>query len=376
MLWPNVMLLIVVIFLTSVVVWTAFAKIDEVTKGLGRVIPSSSIQVIQSLEGGILENIWIKEGDIVEIGEELLRIDDTQFLATLEETQARIEILESRIARLLAEVTKASEITFPESISENRPDLIRNEILQFDSSRKGYQEKLEVLQKNYYISKEELSINEPLFEEGIISQVELLHLKRSVNEAKGAISRHEHDFLNEKFEDLNQTRAKFETLHETKRWHEDRVKRTTITSPVRGTIKKLYFKTIGGVIKPGEPILEIVPLEDTLLIEADIRPADIAFIHPDQKVIVKITAYDFSIYGGMEGKVEHISADTITNEKGESFYQIDVRTHKNSLSDGSKALPIIPGMVAEVNVLTGKKTILQYLMKPILRAKANALRER
>ncbi|MES9994049.1 MAG: HlyD family type I secretion periplasmic adaptor subunit [Candidatus Thiodiazotropha sp.] len=409
------MVLLIVIF---AIAWASWAELDEVTRGIGKVIPSSQIQVIQNLEGGILSALYVQDGDTVEQGQVLLQIDDTRFSSSLRETQLQFWALKAKAARLEAE-SNSKPFEAPPGMLENYPALVEQELGLFNSRQKELQTNRSILSKqveqirqeikglkvqsarlkrNLSLVNKELDLSKPLLEAGAISEVEILRLEREVSELEGELettrlsiprtrSRLEEAeqkvseilirFNNEAYAELNEVMAELSQLEETSVALEDRVTRTAVRSPVKGTVKQVKINTLGGVIQPGMELMEIVPLDDSLLVEAKIGPKDIAFLHPGQKAIVKLTAYDFAIYGALTGKVEHISADTIKDEhEQESYYLVRVRTDKTDLGDQEKALPIISGMQAEVDILTGKKSVLEYLFKPLLRAKERALRER
>ncbi|MCG8427847.1 MAG: HlyD family type I secretion periplasmic adaptor subunit [Chromatiales bacterium] len=408
----------VLLFLLLSVLWANWAELDEVTKGAGKVIPSSQIQIIQNLEGGILSSLLVKEGDAVEKDQVLLQIDDTRFSSSLRETKLQYWALKAKAARLQAEAGNTA-LQAPEDVLAEHPELIRREHELFNSQSKQLatnrailleqsqqmrqdiaelKAKRSQLQRSLTLVKKELELSQPLVDAGAISEVEMLRLRKEINEIRGElesttlalpraqsrldeaekkVSEIEIRFRSEARAELNEVRAELSKLEETSVALEDRVKRTAVRSPVKGTVKQLMVNTLGGVIQPGMELMEIVPLEDSLLIEARVGPKDIAFLHPGQKAIVKLTAYDFAIYGALEGKVEHISADTIKDEReDESYYLVRVRTEMNFLGTPESQLPIIPGMQAEVDILTGKKTVLEYILKPVLRAKGRALRER
>jgi membrane fusion protein, adhesin transport system len=406
------------LFFFTMLLWAGIAEVDEVTKGQGKVIPSSQVQIIQNLEGGILSEIHVREGEIVKKNQILLRIDDTRFSSSLRESRLQYLALKAKATRLEAEVSGAEIFTIPEEVRKEGPHLGNHEKELFESRRTELQTTINILQqqqaqrqqemeelkskenqlsRSLAIAKQELDFSRPLIDKGAISKVQVLRLERQVSELDGelnttrlAIPRIESNikeaqqkvseanlkFKNQAHIEYNTARAELDRLTESNVSLADRVQRTAVRSPVRGTVKQLLINTVGGVIQPGAELLQIVPLEDTLLIEAKIRPQDIAFLRPDQAATIKFTAYDFAIYGGLSAKVEHISADTIADEKGDSYYHVRLRTDKNYLGTQNSPLPIIPGMVAEVDVLTGKKTILHYLLKPVLRAKERALRER
>ncbi|WP_165677634.1 HlyD family type I secretion periplasmic adaptor subunit [Metapseudomonas otitidis] len=397
--------------------WAHFAEIDEVTRGEGKAIPSSKLQKISNLEGGIISELFVHEGQVVEVGDPLLRLDATRFQSNVGETEADRVAMALRVERLSAEVDDR-ELAIPDELRQKAPGQAESEEALFRSRRQqlknevaGLEQQLVQKQQEQreFVSKQgqyrnslqllrqEIAISEPLVAEGAISKVEVLRLKRSEVEVRGqleatnlAIPRAESAikeveqkiaetrsrFRSEALTQLNEARTDLNKAKATGKALEDRVNRTLVTSPVRGIVKQLLVNTIGGVIQPGSDLVEIVPLDDTLLVEARIRPQDIAFLHPGQKAMVKFTAYDYTIYGGLQADLEQIGADTITDEDGNSFYLIKLRTRKSHLGSDEKPLLIIPGMVASVDIMTGKKSILSYLLKPIIRARAEALRER
>ena len=368
--FTHIILWTIALCILIFIIWANYAELDEVTVGDGKVIPSSQIQVIQNLEGGIVKEIKVKEGDIVEPGQILMTLDATLFRAKYNELYKKREDVDIELQRLKAEMTN-QPLIYDEEIKAQNPALVSTEIAIYQA-RKNERDQL---QQDVNLAKRELDMTEPLVNKGAASPVEVLRLKRTVSELYGKLLA----FNSKIVERYNEAQGEYDGLTEEMLAAKDRFNRTTIRSPVKGIIKQIKINTVGGVIKPGMDILEIVPLDDSLLIEAKIRPDDIGFIHPEQKAMVKITAYDFAIYGGLPGKVEQISADTILDEQDkqqESFYLIRVRTKKNHLGSDKKPLEIIPGMRAQVDILTGRKTVMDYLLKPILKAKQRALRER
>ncbi len=364
-----------VAFVSVLLWWASRAEIDEVTRGVGKVIPSKSLQKVQSLEGGLIESILVTEGQLVEAGQELIHISDAIFASNYEENIAKRDVLAARLVRLRAEATGSDKLDFPEN---TRPDLSLSEIDLFEKRRTDYVATEEGLQSRLKLAKNEEGLLLDAKESGAVSPIELLRIQKEVAELESQLRMHATNAQRLAMEQYDQHKAELEALTEAIKRDKDRLDRTVLRSPVRGTINKIYLNTEGRVIGSGEDIMDIVPSDDTLLVEANVRPSDIAFIHPNQDAMVKFTAYDFTTYGGLEGQVEHISADTITDEQGESFYQIKVRTTDNTLGKDSKGqeLPIIPGMVTEIDILTGEKTVLTYLLKPITRARERAFRER
>lgn len=417
----HLLLLAVVVFVGSFIAWSSVATLDEVTRGEGRVIPSSKIQVIQNLEGGIVAEILVNEGAVVDKGQVLLRIENTAAEANYGELQQRRLSALAAVARLQAETSgqEGVEPNFPDELLQMAPHIAESELALFHVRQQQLRSQIQILEDQvaqrkqemeeldsklaglrsaYSLASEELKITRPLAEQGVVAKVELLRLEREVldlksqidattlakpraaaalNEAQRRIEERLVTFRSDAATDLAKQQLELAAVTEALTADSDRVQRTEVRSPVHGTVKEIKVRTVGGVIQPGQDLMEIVPIEDTLLVEAQVRPSDIAFMYPNQKAVVKITAYDFSIYGGLDAVVEQISADAIEDkEKGESFFRIYLRTDKNYLGTAEDPLPIIPGMTASVDVLTGEKTVLEYLMKPILRARDNALRER
>lgn len=411
------MLILILIFFLVATVWAWFAVVDEVTHAEGKVIPSSRVQVIQNLEGGILKEILVSEGQLVSNGQVIMRIDDTGFSSSFGELQARYYSLIGEIARLKAEAEDTS-LQFDAKMKKEHPGIVKDQLALF-AARKSELEtqisilsqqldqrkqekdellgKLKQLRESLTITQEELDITEPLAEKNIVPKIELLRLRRQISDLGGQISAAElalprvessineaQSRIEEKYKhfksvsagDLSQRNVEFARIKKIILGAEDKVSRTEIRSPVKGVVKSIKKNTIGGVVQPGEDLMEIVPLDDTLLVEARVRPSDIAFLHPDQKARVKFSAYDFSIYGGLSGKLEQIGVDTVLDERGEAYYKVMIRTEKNHLTKGGETLPIIPGMVAVVDIITGQKTVLTYILKPIIKAKQLALTER
>ena len=413
-----ILTLVIALLMGTFVVWAHFTVLDEVTRGMGQVIPSQKVQVIQNLEGGILQEILVQENQIVNKGDILIRIDNALAASQYRDAFTKAAEHEAAILRLNAEIDGKAAIVFPDQFKDADPQVLEDQQSIFKARRQQLQAEINVLRSQHSqkqqeiaemksrreqlerslgLAKEQRDISKPLVDQGVYPRVEYLALERDIsslqgdidalrmavprirqaaNEANRRIEQRQAEFKTEALNEMNRRRGELKSLREIMSAGEDRVTRTDVRSPVRGTIKQINLNTIGGVVRPGEPILEIVPLDDTLLIEARIRPADIAFLHPGQKAMVKITAYDFSIFGGLEGVVEAISADTIEDDNGESFFKVKLRTQNNAIIYRNEELPIIPGMTASIDILTGKKSVLAYLLKPILRAKQNALRER
>lgn len=407
-------------FILIFIIWANFAEIDEITVGEGKVIPSSQVQVIQNLEGGIVSDVLVKVGDLVKKDQIIMKLDPTRFSSSMGETQAKYDALLAKVTRLQAEATDQA-FQAPAALVKSNSQLVSEEralmatrhqeldtamtVLRQQAEQRAQElsEKkahYQQLQESYNLVSQELKISQPMAAQGVMSEVEILRLERQLSDVKGemdaarlSIPRLEQaiaearskmaasiaKFRSDAAVELNLARAELAGASATSVATEDRVARTSVRSPVAGIIKQIKVTTVGGVIQPGMEIMEIVPLEDTLLVETKIRPSDVGFISPGQDATVKVTAYDFSIYGGLDAQVENITADTITSEKGEkieSFYIVRVRTKSATFSASKKKLPIIPGMLATVHIRTGKKTILDYLLKPIIKAKYDAMRER
>ncbi|MDO7086512.1 HlyD family type I secretion periplasmic adaptor subunit [Pseudocolwellia sp. AS88] len=421
--------------LFSFILWASFSSLEQVTSGSGKVIPSSQVQIIQSLDGGVLEKLFVQEGMQVTKGQPIARIDDTRFRSDFAEQKQEVDSLRANIIRLRAElssilvgvnedwklqiqINKQVPI-YPEDLNENaslmverqqdeysgRLDNLINQLaIQYQQIQQREQEiaelesKIATLKVSYGLASKELDLTRPLAEKNIVSKIELYKLERSVNELKGELggiqllspklrSALQESILNrretalayraEARAKLNELQNKLSRINEAQVGAQDKVTKAQIVSPVVGTIKTIHINTLGGVVKPGETIVEIVPTEDMLMVEAKVTPRDIGFIYPGLPAVVKITAYDFARYGGLKGKVVHISADTTQDKEGNSFYVIRVKTEASSIRNkNNEEMPIIPGMLSNVDVITGKRTILEYILNPILRANEAALRER
>jgi len=398
----------------ALIVWAGFAKVDEVTRGDGRVVPSKQLQVLQSLDGGVVEQILVQEGQTVEAGQLLLSIDPTRATSAVRDSAAQGIALQARVARLKA-LAQGTTFLPPTPANDDEKAVVDNERRLYESKMTElqtqvsivhqqlaqHQQELEEMQakrsaaaRALDLSTQELNQTRPLLATGAVSQVDILRLERDATKNKGdveqataqagraqaqiqessrKIQETELAFRNEAGRDLQEAVGKLNSLNEGAVGLADKVDKTQVKSPVRGRIQRLLANTIGGVVQPGKDIVEIVPLDDSLVLDARVQPRDIAFIHPGQQANVKFTAYDFSIYGGLDASVENISPDTVIDEKGNAYYLVRVRTR---LASFDETLPIIPGMTAEVDILTGQKTVLSYLLKPVLKVKAYALRER
>ena len=369
------------VFMIVFVFWAYHSHVEEVTRGQGSVIPTSREQILQSLDPGTIKEMLVKEGDIVEKGQILLRLDDTRSSAILRESEAKVANLEAMSARLRAE-SYGTEIKFPNGISES---LKHRERAAYVARRRAVDEAVAGLQTSKAMLDREISITSPMVAEGVMSEVELLRMRRQSSDLALQINEKRNQYAADANNELVRVESELAQAKENMAMRADPVDRSLIRAPLRGIVKNIKINTVGGVVQAGQDIMEIVPLNDKLLVEAYIRPQDVAFVHPGLGAIVKITAYDYALYGGLEGKVTLISPDTLRDKTrpselnlnpDEAYYRILVETNQNSLTDkNGKTMPIIPGMIASVDVKTGEKTIFQYLIKPITRMK-QALQER
>ncbi len=399
------------------IVWSMLATVEEVATGRGRVIPASKIQVVQTLEGGIVREILVQEGAMVREGDVILRIDPTIAGSTLGEAQEKLLGLQALLARLEAEVA-GQPLAFPPELMARRPDLAAHQRHHYESRRRELDGALQTLDSQarqrtqeiaeaearlltlgraLEIATEELKMLRPLERSRAASRSELLvaeakhndisgaltatelalpRIKAALEEANGRRAERMEAFRGDALQKLSAARVEFSALTEASRASQDRVTRTTVRAPASGTVKTVNVTTPGQIVQPGHNVIEIVPTDDNLLIEAQVRPQDIAFLRPGQDAVVKLTAYDYALYGGLKAKVERIGADSVTTDKGESYYVVRVRTGAANLTRAGERLPIIPGMVADVDIITGSKTVLSYLTKPITRMRQTAMRER
>lgn len=367
---------IICIGLGVLLAWAAIFELEEVSTGTGKVVPSSKDQVIQSLEGGILTKLNVKEGDIVKEGQVLAELDPTRFASNVDESKSLLLSAQATAARLRAEVN-GTKLVFPDSL-RNAPDLVREETQLYHSRQENLSASIAGLKRALSLVEQELSMTEPLVAKGAASEVEVLRLKRQANELRNQMSDIQNQYYVKAREELSKASTDIEQQEQVVKGRSDALNRAVFKAPVRGVVKEIDVMTIGGVVPQNGKLMTIVPLEDQLLIEARISPRDIAFIRPNQEALVKITAYDYSIYGGLKGKVKVISPDTIRDEvkQDQFYYRVYIRTETDKLyNKAGKAFAITPGMVATVDIKTGQKTVLDYLLKPFNKAN-EALRER
>ncbi|MDI9661778.1 HlyD family efflux transporter periplasmic adaptor subunit [Acinetobacter nosocomialis] len=357
-------------------IWAALFKLEEVSTGTGKVIPSSKEQIIQSLEGGILTKLDVKEGDIVEKGTILAQLDPTRFASNVGESQSLLVSSLATSARLRAEVN-GTALQFPEIVQKDS-QLVREETQLYNTRRINLEESISDLTTSLTLVQQELRMTEPLVAKGAASEVEVLRLKRQASDLQKQINDTRSQYYVKAREELSKANTDVETQRQIVKGKSDTLNRTVFRAPVRGVVKEIDVMTLGGVIPPNGKIMTIVPLDEQLLIEARISPRDIAFIRPNQQALVKITAYDYAIYGGLHGKVTVISPDTIRDEvkQDQFYYRVYIRTDSDKLRNKQgKTFAITPGMVATVDIRTGQKTVLDYLIKPFNKAR-EALRER
>ena len=409
--WSTLILLF--IFL----IWAAFSELEEVTRGEGKVVPSSHVQIIQNLEGGIISEILVNVGDVVKKDQLLLRMDETRFSSSFEENRAKYLSNKAKSARLKAEAN-GTALVIPGDVLKERPEIAARERQLYESRRmeisssseikrqqinqrtqelKELEAKLGELSRTYALLQKEISMIKPLVQKGAASEVEVLQLERQASQMQGDIDRIRHEIpgaeskLRESQIALNELNLNYRNKANTESNDilrevdegassslalKDRLDRTSVRSPVDGIVNRVMVKTVGGVVQPGMDLVEIVPQSGNLIVEAKIKPADIAFLRPGQKATIKFTAYDYTIYGSLKAELESVGADSITDDKGNSFFIVRLRTDKNYLGTKNHPLPIMPGMVTSIDILTGKKTVLSYLLKPVLKARYMALRER
>lgn len=372
----SLIIWIVGIGLLILLTWAWLFKLEEVSTGTGKVIPSSKEQVIQSLEGGILTKLNVKEGEIVERGQVLAQLDPTRFESNVGESESLLIASRATSARLRAEVS-GTPLSFPEEVLKY-PKLVKEETALYQSRRANLEESLAGLQQALVLVQQELEMTAPLVAKGAASEVEVLRLKREANDLRNQMNDIRNQYYVKAREELSKANTDVETQQQVVRGKSDTLNRTIFKSLVRGVVKEIDVMTLGGVVPQNGKLMTIVPLDEKLLVEARISPRDIAFIRPDQEALVKITAYDYSIYGGLKGKVTVISPDTLRDEvkQDQFYYRVYIRTDSDKLRNAAgQEFNITPGMVASVDIRTGAKTVMDYLIKPFNKAK-EALRER
>lgn len=369
--------------LVLALVWASFFELDEITRGQGKVIPSSREQVIQSLDSGVLSEMFVREGSVVEKDQVLLRIDDARSGAVYREAQEKYLSLSALAARLKAE-SYGTALVFPPELNAH-PALMQQEMQAFNARKRSLMQSLQALDTSLAAVTRELTITEPMVRQGVMSEVELLRLKRQQSELMGQRAERQNRYLTDANNELTRVASELSQTKENASAREDAFLRTTIRSPMKGVVKNVQITTVGGVVQAGQAILEIVPTEDEMLVEAYVKPSEVAFLKVGQAAVVKLTAYDFNKYGGLEGVLEHLSPDTLRDEKQkkpgnpveleEGFYRILVRVKESTkIRNGLQLIPS-PGMTASVEIRTGYKTVLEYIFRPLQNV-SQALRER
>lgn len=353
------------------IVWASFATIDEVVRGEGKIVPNSRVQVIQSLEGGILRDLLVREGQIVEAGQVLAKLDDTRFNTAAAETEAQVKALTAAIARLEAEVLGYTEVRFPASIPANDP-VIASEQALFRARRQNLNATLAALSSETAYAQRQLSLVTPLAQRGVVSEVESLRLGKDIASLTGRQTEVRNTYMQEAYAELANKKAELAAQSQIYNQRVDQLKRTDLTAPVRARVNDIMITTRGGVVQPGQAIMQLTPVDDQLLVEVKIQPRDVAFLREGMPARVKITAYDYTIYGDLPGRVDQISEDTIeedTPRGKQAFYSVLIRTDRAWLEKNGRRLPIRPGMVAQVDVQSGERTVMSYLLKPLLKAR-------
>jgi adhesin transport system membrane fusion protein len=407
----------ITVFFIALFAWISVAEVETVTRAQGRVIPSGRLQVVQNLEGGIVTRIHVRQGDDVEAGQLLVTLSAVQFDGDLQSRRQQLLGLEARAARLTAQAA-AKEPAYPQAVLDSARDVVAAENASLLSKKLEHEAQVDVLkaqivqksreldearvslqatQEGLKLAREERATVARLVERGLEPRLELVRqdrglaelngrtevgrvaesrLRSAIDEMQARLSSLQRQYRSEALQELSRTMAELSALRQSMPALRDRVERTEIRSPMKGVINRVFVTTTGGVVKPGEPIAEVVPRDDDLVVEALVLPKDIGFVKLGQPASVKITAYDYAIFGSLEGTVRHISADAVPNEKGEAFYQVRVETATKAIEALDKKLPIQTGMQSQVDIITGKKTILQFLSKPIVAMRENAFRER
>lgn len=374
--FPRIILYVVFVISVAFFLWAAWAQIDITVSANGRVVPSSRLQVIQSLDGGVLEAVEVREGQSVRKGDVLLRVDDTRFAADLLENSSRLYALKAAEARLVAENT-GRPLHMPEVLVKEYPGLVSAEVRLKASREAELVQKRETLRRSLEIARDELDLTQPLLAKGAASEVEVLRLRRQVSELEGAIAEAEKRFRAIAGNELARVQMELAALEAQSVTGRDRVSRTVLRAPMDGVVKAVRVNTAGQVIEPGASLMEIVPVDDALLVEASIAASDVGFLHKGQKAAVQVTAFDYGIYGSLPGSVDEVSADSFVDEQtGNSFYRVRILTDRAWLQDGSRRLNVLPGMQVTARITTGQRSILDYLIQPMTKTVGAAMHER
>ncbi len=372
----NALYLLLGVILISFI-WAYFAKLNVATNANGKIIATGELQQIQHLEGGIVKKILVKEGEHVKHGQELLILDNTRFASEYKEGQTKLAVLKADIVRLTAKVDGKDKLEFDSDFEKTYPVQVEEARKFFLRDKEAFDNNVALLDKQYQLLKKELNIMTPLSKQGVVSSVEILRLQRQAVSLQQAIQDKKNTEIDQAREQLNKAQGDYSVLEASIAESKDRLERSVIRSPIDGVVNQVYVTTVGEVVKPGETVCEIVPIEDELTVQAYIRPSDIGFVSVGQKAMVKVSAYDYSIYGGLDAIVETIGADAIKDKQDNSFFEVKLKTKKSYLKGkDNKKLTLIPGMTVTVSILTGEKTVLSYILKPFNKARESALQER
>ncbi len=369
-------LLLLCVFLVVAVIWSYFSIIQEITVAKGKVIPTGKVKVIQNLEGGIIKAIYVEEGQKVKKGERLMQLDETAVASEYKQEYIKYNAILADNYRLKAQLNNDKRLNIPYEFGMEFPEISRREVELFHTNIKLHHEKIKSLRKSLKLAQHELDIIKPLAKKNIISKVRIIRTEKSINDLQGKIEHAQNEYVQKATEEYSKNKKKLSALNERIKGLKDRLEKTTITAPIDGTVNKLEIVTIGGVIHPGMKIMEIVPYSKILMIEAEIPPDEIGFVKVGQNATVKFNAYDFAIYGGLRATIIHVSSNTITDANNKSHFKVKLKTENKIFHKVKRALDILPGMTVEVDIITGKKSVLNYLLKPLLRTKHSAFREK
>ena len=368
----------IVVTIVGLLVWSAYSNVDEVTHAEGRVVPSSHMQVVQNMEGGIVKSINVKRGDLVEKDDVVLSMESVQFSSEFDSKKQQVMSLMAKEARLLAEVNETG-LSYTKEFTAMAGHYVSVETSEFETRKRRLHADLSLLESQVQSGQQELDIVRKLTERGLEPQIELVRTQARVDEARNKMESMRRQFKSESATELSRVVLELNPLRQTLPAYADKVNRTQVKAPLKGLVNRVMINTVGGVIKPGEPVVEIVPYDDNLVVEAQIRPQDIGFIRMGQSANVKFTAYDYSIFGSLKGTITNISPDSVSKEeRGQVayYYIARIETSTKAIKSLEQNLPIIPGMQAQVDIITGNKSVLSYLLKPLIAVKENAFRER
>lgn len=374
---PRIIIWIVSLTLIVFLIWAHFAALDEIVRGPGKVIPSSKTQVVQSLEGGILEELRVREGDEISSGSVVAKISDTKFKGAFYELENEYRALQIKLTRLSSELKKSESLVLSATDIESAPKIAESEMQLFNARRSDHEAKKVALTNAVALHDEELSLLQRLEKKGVVPMLDVIKAAQLSSDAEAELENLEGEYTLVRSEEYSETLNDIKKLEQTMSFRKDQLQRTTLKSPVRAIVNKVLINTIGGVIAPGEPILELTPLDDDLRIETKINPKDIAFVFPGMAATIKLSAYDYTIYGSFKGVVKHISADTFEEEQQKDavpYYKVEIEVDQQTLEGSEKEISVRPGMLAEAELHVGEKTVLEYLLKPLFKT-TEAFRE-